>query len=424
MLSTHCRTRPNRVRGWHFPVFLACVAVLLVTSARADGPSPMLSADHPVQWWFVFKLNGGKFSDCKPLDERACPFGGDVQPYTTFGLRYVFASSEARTLQEGSGCVGDSVQDPIGATFDQIYNGVLHYVVWNDQFYQDPEITGCSGNSCSGPWGHSKGILAWDDAGQGIVMQVTTPSWPGSGGAAHARSQDGNTLGCILNNNVKFSQHFFALRLTHDDVLAVLRALRNSSVVTDPADEQLVSNGGPEDVQAIVRALGKKSSSKTATMSMLSSGVRLISKPSSLHVPPWQLVSSLLGKVPLRAATWWQSDDIPSTTTKSTITCWDSRLAAPAAVQIATTGAWNKTPMKLTAGPSPDGNHAKIGVSTDTTSGLAIFGDLNQEGAIAGNRKECGSAQNGRGGLFFVVKDAELSTSIAALIKGVSAGTH
>src|SRR5947199_2640123 len=35
--------------------------------------------------------------------------------------------------------------------------------------------------SCSSPWGHSKGVLAWNDAGEGFVMQVSTPSWPASG---------------------------------------------------------------------------------------------------------------------------------------------------------------------------------------------------------------------------------------------------
>jgi hypothetical protein len=69
-------------------------------------------------------------------------------------------------------------------------------------------------------------------------------------------------------------------------------------------------------------------------------------------------------------------------------------------------------------GTASNGNHAKIGVTTDASSDLAIFGDLNQQGSLSGN---CGSSQNGRGGLFFVVKNHDLATGIAALIQGDSA---
>ena len=182
-----------------------------------------------------------------------------------------------------------------------------------------------------------------------------------------------------------------------------------------------MSTGGPDDVRALVAVLGEKSDSTTPTIKKLSSGVRLISKPSGLHVPPWQLVSSLLDGVPLRTATWWMRPAIPTTKAGSEIQCWDSRLAAPAAVEIATTGEWNGRSIGLQAGPSANGNHAKIGVSTDGTSDLAIFGDMNQQGAIVGNAKACASSQNGRGGLFYVVTDAKLSASVAALIHGDTA---
>jgi hypothetical protein len=69
---------------------------------------------------------------------------------------------------------------------------------------------------------------------------------------------------------------------------------------------------------------------------------------------------------------------------------------------------------------SADGNHAKVGVSTSGTHHYAIFGDMNQQGAISGN---CGSSQNGRGGLFYVIDDAQLYDSIKDLIKGDTAPT-
>ena len=47
---------------------------------------------------------------------------------------------------------------------------------------------------------------------------------------------------------------------------------------------------------------------------------------------------------------------------------------------------------------------------------------MNQQGTLSGPK--CDSSQNGRGGMFFVLQDAVLSKSIAALIGGESAPTH
>ena len=139
-------------------------------------------------------------------------------------------------LQRGSfvtarrGCIGDTTADPLGATFDQVYNGTFHYVIWNDQFYGDPM------KNKDAPAGHSKGLLAWNNDGNGMVLQVSTPSWPASGSSSEPRKTDGNTLGCVADNDVLVSQHFFALALTQADVIAVLEALAHAlSVVTDPA---------------------------------------------------------------------------------------------------------------------------------------------------------------------------------------------
>jgi hypothetical protein len=97
-------------------------------SPPCQAPYPMLSAGHPVDWWFVFKLNAGKFPKCGGgVDSRTCPFGGTAQHYDTFGQQYLFASAEAPTLQNGtSECVGTGTNDPVGATFDEVYNGQYH----------------------------------------------------------------------------------------------------------------------------------------------------------------------------------------------------------------------------------------------------------------------------------------------------------
>ena len=83
-------------------------------------------------------------------------------------------------------------------------------------------------------------MLAWNDAGEGVVMQVSTPSWPASGSKKFPRKSDGNTLGCVKDDDVEVSQHFFSLKLTKDDTVKVLQALENASVVTDPANPQIV----------------------------------------------------------------------------------------------------------------------------------------------------------------------------------------
>jgi hypothetical protein len=249
----------------------------------ADPPVPLLESGHPVSWWFVFKLNTKTFPGCGGDAVRVCLFGGEAQDYS-FGQQFVYASSENPSLQQGRGCAGDTVHDPVGATFSEIYNGAYFYVVWNDQFYEDPPIDHCSGDACGAPWGHSKGMLAWNENGEGLVLQVTTPSWPASGSRATPRKEDGNTLGCVDDDNVKVSQHFLALKLTPPDLLKVLAALVNASIVTDTDNPQIVRNGGPTEVQELVHQLGTISKSTDVTKVQLSMGIALmVGKPQDLH---------------------------------------------------------------------------------------------------------------------------------------------
>jgi Deoxyribonuclease II len=387
-------------------------AVLVCIASLAAQPVPLIDSQTNVDWWFVFKFNSKSFPASCPTAQRKCPFGGTAQPYKEFSQQFAFASSANPQLQQGGGCVGFTETDPVGATFGQLYNGNFFYVVWNDQFYGDPMETE------DAPWGHSKGMLAWDGSGNGFVVQVSTPNWPGSGSSKNPRKTIGNTLGCISgDDDIEVSQHFFALKLNSSDVVAVLKALANASVVTDPKNPQVVNNGGPAAIQSAVNDLGSESTSRIASQTKLSSGVTLISKASGLHVPPWQMVSSLLGGEPLRAATWWASPYIYSTTASSPVSCWDESLKTkPGAVEIAVTGTWQGNEIGLKGGSSSSGNHAKIGVSTGTHS-YAIFGDMNQQGSLT----DCTSSQDARGGLFFVVDNAQLHDSVRDLIKGDSA---
>jgi hypothetical protein len=386
----------------------------------AEAPAPLLKAGKPVDWWFVFKFNSTVFPNCSNREEdvRTCTFD---PPHTAMthgkiGLQFAYASSAKHRLQKGSGCAGETVQDPLGATFSQIFNGDYNYVVWNDQPYGAPHIP--CGDNCGAPWGHSKGMLAWNEKGEGLVLQVSTPSWPLAASKQHPRKGDGNTLGCVTDDDVKLSQHFFALKLTRQDVVDVLKALAHASVVTDLNNPQLVKNGGPDDVQKQVATLGQKVHEMTPIHVSLSSGIQLIAKPSALHVPPWQMVSALLGGVSLRTATFWDAPKIPATTAATPIACWDDSLKKPGAVEIASTGQWDKQPFSLEAG----GNHAKVGVSVDPKKPFVIFGDENQQGVLKPAGPEaCGHSQNARGGLFFVLQDKGLADSVRALLKSGTA---
>jgi hypothetical protein len=387
------------------------------SAQAADAPAPLLGKDKPVKWWFVYKFNSQTFDQCGPdedTEDRDCRFGGKPGGYRNT-QQFVFASSDKSSFTKSDGCAGTA--DPVAATFDQIYSGKFRYLVWNDQFYKEPRVHACSGNSCPSPWGHSKGILAWSEEGEGVIMQVTTPAWPGVA-AKKFKRKSGNTLGCIVKpNNIKNAQHFFALKLSKNDVASVLDALKNASVVTDTTRLELVNNGGPPDISSKVEELGAKDDSvETKEVRLEESGALLISKPSGLHVPPWQMLSSKLGSVDLKAATWWASPQIPTTTSSKKIDCWDNSLKKPGAVEIAVTGQWDGTEIGLVGGQ----NHGKIGVSTSGSKTLSIFADLNQQGTLKG---KCASSQNGRGGLFFVLDDPALFKDMTKLLEGDVAST-
>ena len=128
-----------------------CIASLVAQSANV--PTPLMKSGQPVDWWFVFKFNAESFPGCGGGAQRACPFGGTVQPYNEFSQQFAYASSVDPTLRQGGGCIGDTTTDPLGATFQQMYDGNFFYVLWNEQFDGDPL------NTQSAPAGHSKGML-------------------------------------------------------------------------------------------------------------------------------------------------------------------------------------------------------------------------------------------------------------------------
>ena len=159
-----------------------------------SAPAPLLSTGKSVDWWFVFKLNSAEEQgDPKPPGMKGIfDVDGWQRPAyekdgRKFSQHYLFASSAGAALQHGKGILGTSLEDPVGATFGRVYDGDGYYVLWNDQFYGDPRGNGRS------PWGHSKGMVAWNDDGEGVVMQVSTPSWPAAGRATATPSVSSRT---------------------------------------------------------------------------------------------------------------------------------------------------------------------------------------------------------------------------------------
>jgi len=135
-------------------LWLLLVAVGGVAQApavwAADAPVPLPKAGHPVDWWFVFKLNAKAFPGGGEGVTRVCPFGGAAQSYKEFGQQFVYASSENPELQPGGGCAGETTADPLGATFDQVYADL--------------------------PGAIPKGCWRGMTTGGGFVLQVSTPS--------------------------------------------------------------------------------------------------------------------------------------------------------------------------------------------------------------------------------------------------------
>ena len=403
---------------------------LISTSVQTYGqpaPTPLAGPGKPVDWLFVFKFNSATYPDqvCNggdPKEDSPGVFGGTVKPYKKgeHSQQYAFATSKNPTLVRGDGCVGATLNDPLGATFAQVYNNPGYfYVLWNDQFYGNPI------SSKSGPAGHSKGMVVWNAEGNGFVMQVSTPSWPGAGSKTHPRLHDGNTLGCINDDDVEVSQHFFVLKITKPDLITILEGLANASVVTAVDRPVIVQSGGPDEVQKIVKTLGPESESTHCTMTKLSTGVQFISKPSKMPAPPWQLVSGKLDGLPLRVASWWTDPMIYSTNANTKIEGWPVSISNPGPVAIATSGTWDGKQIGLAGGEGPNFNHAKIGVSTDKTKPFCIFGDLNQQGALRTGYAHPGqpmtSSQNGRGGTFYVLENQKLFDSLTDLLKGSTA---
>jgi hypothetical protein len=139
--------------------------------------------------------------------------------------------------------------------------------------------------------------------------------------------------------------------------------------------------------------------------------VQIVAKSGLLHVPPWHMVSALLGGEPLVVATWWTGPQKIQDTKAMKPGCWDSSLGTAGSIRNAEIGKWRNKTFGLTGAASPDRNHAKLGVSK--TGAFVIFGDFNNEGALS---ESCDVNQNTRGGLFYIVGNKTLANEVRDLL--------
>ena len=296
-----------------------------------------------------FKFNSSKsFAGCEPASKNPgqknptmtatgnASFGGVVQTKPAFGQQFAFASSEDGALRQGSGCAGATLTDPIGATFDQVYNGSFHYLIWNDQFYHDPVGLGLQGRQLRRALGPLEGTARLERCGRrlrhaGLDAGVAAL---GQQPVRHAQGEQGQYA--RLQQLEQQSARQPALLCAQADQQRCLVEVLDGAEECERGDRsrpslQIVQNGGPPDVRKLVddsengRTQGRASIIKTE----LSSGVIMISKPSGLACAALADGFVIADSEPTpaehaqRTATWWTKPWIPTTTNSTAIRCWD-----------------------------------------------------------------------------------------------------
>ena len=472
-------------------------------------PRPFIGSKDSVNWWFCFKFpfipDKNNYNFCDKKLPQSCLTGSfhgpdnlpqvfikenfqckwDINPYESsyspnslikekvnflkknntyyknqWSLQYLIATDKEPKLKKGVGCLGMTNEDPLGSTFNQIYNNNCNYLIYNDQFYSDP-ISGPDIVAFGTGYAHAKGMLAWDNNGDGIWLQVTTPNWPKCGSKKFATSWDGNTLGCGLDNNIEASQHFFCICINKIDVINILNGYIQTFIITDNSKPQLVYllKNCPREIKKLVDQLqipefiktwdsscpknypkGSRKppqiNKKYLNMNLQGVGnifkdIKVVFKPSKLRVPPWQYMSTMLNSVDIYSATWWQPPAIPSTPRNIKPDCpdWQSFFGdkLPGEVSIVKTGKWENIKFSLTASEISNKNHAKFGVGK--IDDICIFSDINQQGAVRcgsgiytckntappESPTCCATGQNYRGGAWIILPNKILANSLREL---------
>ena len=198
---------------------------------------------------------------------------------------------------------------------------------------------------------------------------------------------------------VAFSQHFFALKLNKADVVTVLAGAAERERRHRSGKPQIVQRrpGGRSQWSRSRRAISKErrrshqeraSRGRDPDLEAVRPGM---SRPGRWFRRCWAMPGE-------RSATWWMKPWIYHQMARRGSMLGRATLGPkPGPVAIAGTGAGMSRDQ-----PHRPLNHAKFGTTTSADKRFSILGDLNQQGAIA--PPGCDKSQNGRGGLFFVVR--------------------
>lgn len=246
-----------------------------------------------VDWFVVFKLpnhskncHNGKGScadlcttcECSQPSEN-CDFwntGKSASGDRSSGECYYYADSTHPELTYyadlGYGCLSDS-SSPLSQTMAQL-TCADKWALWNDQ-----GVT----KSCSAPYAHSKGAIAFSSTG-GFLLNTSTPHWPNA---------DGQPLGCQKTSNTEYAQHMFCFSLTPSDATQWLKSAPNAGLcITESSflPTKPFHGGNTPDVLKLKTKAGVP--------------IQVIFKGTEDYYLPWSVVSGKLDGVNLKVASW------------------------------------------------------------------------------------------------------------------------
>nr|AIG56182.1 secreted protein [Achlya hypogyna] len=312
---------------WTLIVLAAWLAVQIVAESN-DEVFALDGDGRPVAWWFVLKLPAqvrsatGTFMptpcDCAP---PAC--ASPEEPLRAHGLCYLYADANNPVLRHfrdvGYDCLGQGGRDPVSQTLRQKQTAT-HWGYFNDQlnglaFMQQKSLV-CGGSSSFNA--HSKGMVAFEAATGGFVLQTSTPNFPDPSSPAFV------PLGCQADNNVEYAQHLFAMSLDAAELLTLATGWQSARLCSANHYHTLhdllvspslanASSSLPPVAQAVARALVEErltpsaSSQKTVVTKGSPVAVSGLFKSHRAQVPPWAMAASAYAS-DVSVASWWDEN--------------------------------------------------------------------------------------------------------------------
>jgi len=140
--------------GVSLALLYGCGALSLGGSARAaDAPTPLLARESGRL--VVSSTSSTPRPSTNAMPKSTPPTGparSAANPRPTRTARpFAVASADKPSLTKGSDCAGTT--DPVAPTFEQIYKGKFHYLVWNDHSTRNEGACLHTPTAAAGSWG-------------------------------------------------------------------------------------------------------------------------------------------------------------------------------------------------------------------------------------------------------------------------------